>query len=372
MQNEITLKPQADKYLFWTVLILMGFGIAAVYSASSAWGAQRGGAEFYLLRHLAKILVGIFLIIFLSKIDYHLYAKYSKIALMVALGSLIILLLTGGIGELKGANRWLGVGPISFQPSELAKWTLIVHLALLMEKKTDQMHDFKLGVMPCLIWIGAVVGLIALQPNFSTAAIISLISFLMLYVGRANLKYMIIAGLGLIPVAITYVVMSPYRLKRITSFLDGDTMSYQLSQSLVALGNGGLFGVGPGQSKQRDFFLPEPFNDFILPIIGEEYGYIGVLVIFSLFLFILIRGISIIKKAPDLFGMYLAAGIVISVVFYAFTNAAVTCGVFPTTGLPMPFISYGGTSILFTSASIGILLNISKQGNQITEVSANG
>lgn len=369
VNTEIT-NTQSDKMLFWSVLILMGFGIAAVYSASSAWAAQRGGSEFYLLRHLVKVLVGVGLIIGLSKVDYHLYAKYSKIGVMIAVASLILLLITGGIGELKGANRWLGIGPFSFQPSELAKWTLIVHIAFLMSKNSEKMYDLKEGLIPCLIWIGSVVLLIALQPNFSTAAVISTISIIMLFVGGANLKYLYTAAAILIPLAVIYVATSPYRLKRILSFIDGDSANYQLSQSLVALGNGGLLGVGPGQSKQRDFFLPEPFNDFILPIIGEEYGYIGILIILALFIFILVRGVSIVKRAPDLFGTYLATGIVISIVFYAFTNAAVTCGLFPTTGLPMPFISYGGTSILFTSASIGILLNISKQSEQPNKVDA--
>lgn len=355
---------QSDKFLFWSVLILMGFGIAAVYSASSAWAVQRGGTEFYLLRHLAKVVVGIGLIIGLSKVDYHIFAKFSKPAILFSVGSLVILLLTGGIGELKGANRWLGIGSFSFQPSELAKWTLIVHLAYLMSKNHNKMYDLKEGLFPIAIWIGSIVLLIALQPNFSTAAVIAFISIVMLFVAGANLKYLYLSAAGLIPIAVAYIAMSPYRLKRIVSFIDGDAVNYQLSQSLVALGNGGLLGVGPGQSKQRDFFLPEPFNDFILPIIGEEYGYIGVLLILGIFIFIFIRGISIIKRAPDLFGMYLAVGIVVSIVFYAFTNAAVVCGLFPTTGLPMPFISYGGTSILFTSAAVGILLNISKQSLQ--------
>jgi len=367
----LTSKPdtqwqQADKLLFWAVLGLLGFGVLAVYSASASMAAAKEhSTEFYVFRHIAKVVAGVAVIWILSKVDYHLYARYSKPLMMIAVFSLFILLVTGGSGEKKGAARWFEFGPVSFQPSELAKWTLILHLSVLMSRKSELMDDFKRGILPLLVWIGATVMLIALQPNFSTAAVISAISVLLLFIARANLKFLIPVGLAVIPVAAAYVMLSPYRLKRITMFLSGhETVNYQLAQAIIALGNGGFFGAGIGQSKQRDFFLPEPFNDFILPIIGEEYGFIGVTVLLSVFVFIMIRGIKIIKRAPDLMGMYLAAGIVMTISFYAFVNAAVTCGLFPTTGLPMPFISYGGTSILFTCAAVGILLNISKQGTE--------
>ncbi|MCA0444858.1 MAG: putative lipid II flippase FtsW [Bacteroidetes bacterium] len=369
--NEIIQpRQQADKMLFWAVLGLLGFGILAVYSASASMAAAKEhSTEFYVFRHIFKVIAGVVTIWVLSKVDYHLYAKYSKPLMVVAILALFLLLITGGSGEKKGAARWFEIGPVSFQPSELAKWTLILHLSVLMSRKAEWMDDFKKGLLPSLVWIGATVFLIALQPNFSTAAVISAISLFMLFIARANLKFLIPIALAIIPLAGLYVLISPYRLKRITMFLSGhETVNYQLAQSIIALGNGGFFGAGIGQSKQRDFFLPEPFNDFILPIIGEEYGFIGVTFLLAVFVFIMYRGIKIIKRAPDLMGMYLASGIVITIIFYAFVNAAVTCGLFPTTGLPMPFISYGGTSILFTCAAVGILLNISKQGIDLNPV----
>lgn len=369
---EINLeKPMADRILFWTVLVLLGMGVAAVYSASATWAAQRGAEEFYLFRHLIRVILGVGLIFFLSKVDYHLYEKYSKTVMIIAVASLLILLITGGIGNLKGANRWLGIGPISFQPSELAKWALILHLSVLLVKKHEVINDIQKGLIPLFIWIGGTVLLIAVQPNFSTAAIIMLISIIMLFLAGLDLKYIFISAGALIPLAVIYIVSSPYRLKRLQLFLSGSESgsNYQLTQSIIALGNGGMFGVGIGQSKQRDFFLPEPFNDFIMPIIGEEYGFVGLVFLLGLFGLLLLRGVRTIRRAPDALGVYLSSGIVVAIIIYALINAGVTCGLLPTTGLPMPFISYGGTSILFTCAAIGVLLNISKQGKDDTETS---
>lgn len=360
--NQAAVTPQrADMVLFLIVVALLGFGTLAVYSASSSMAfVQADSTEYYLFRHLMKVVAGIALIFFLSKIDYHIILQYSKPLILTAVIILLITLIAGG--EKKGATRWLELGPISFQPSELAKWALILHLATLLPRKAEVINDFGKGILPILTWAGPLILLIAIQPNFSTAMVLVMITVSMMILANLKIKYLLTLAAVVIPAGILYVIMSPYRLNRIQMFLSGhEDSNYQLAQALIALGNGGLFGVGIGESKQRDFFLPEPFNDFILPIIGEEYGFIGVIVLLAAFWYLLVRGIRITKRAPDPQGFYLAAGIVITITLYAIINTGVTCGLFPTTGLPMPFISYGGTSILFSCAAVGILLNISKQ-----------
>ena len=222
--------------------------------------------------------------------------------------------------------------------------------------------------MPLMLWIGGVVLLVMLQPNFSTGAMIFVLGMVMVFVGGARLKHIAFSMSALIPAALVYMVSAEYRMRRILSFIGhGDSAAtptkanYQLWQGIIGFGNGGLFGVGMGASKQRDLFLPESYGDFVFSIVGEEYGFIGTIIFMILFLTILLRGFKIAKNAPDDFGRYLAIGITSTIVIYALGNALVTLGLFPTTGLPMPFVSYGGSAIVFSSFAIGVLLNISSQ-----------
>jgi cell division protein FtsW len=215
-----------------------------------------------------------------------------------------------------------------------------------------------------MIWIGAVTLLVLLQPNFSNGAMIFMISLVMLFIGRAKLTHVALTFAALVPLLIAYMLSAEYRMRRIMSFFGGGTpgkTNYQLWQGIIGFGNGGIVGLGPGESRQRDFFLPESYGDFVFSIVGEEYGLIGTVFILGVFLTIMLRGMRIAKYARDDFGRYLAIGITSSITLYALINAGVTLGILPTTGLPMPFVSYGGSSMLFSSLAIGVLLNISSQ-----------
>ncbi|MBI4535482.1 MAG: FtsW/RodA/SpoVE family cell cycle protein, partial [Ignavibacteriae bacterium] len=300
-----------------------------------------------------------------------LYRKITKPILLITILVLGITLVLGG--EVKGATRFLRLGGFGFQPSEFAKYALIFHLCTLITDKKEKIKDFKHGFAPMMLWIGLVTVLVLLQPNFSNGAMILLIGLLMLYVGRARIAHIALTFSVLLPVLGAYIISAPYRLKRVTDFIEMLTgfvlghgvangkVHYQVLQGIIGFGNGGILGVGPGESRQRDFYLPESYGDFVFSIVGEEYGLVGTLFFILLFLLIMSRGMKIAKNARDDFGRSLAAGIVCSITLYALINAGVTLGVVPTTGLPMPFVSYGGSSILFSSIAIGVLLNISSQ-----------
>jgi len=347
------------------VLVLMVVSLAVVYSASSTWALEKfGESERLLGSHAIKVLAGFALIFVFMNIDYKSLRRFTKPALIIALVILAITLALGG--EVKGAARWLRLGGFSFQPSEFAKYALIFHLAVLMAAKGEKVRDFKLGFLPMAIWIGAVTLLVLVQPNFSTGAMITVISFTMLYAGGAKISHMAGAIAAALPLLAIYMMSAEYRRVRILSFLSGHAdqlggASYQRWQGIIGFGSGGILGLGPGASRQRDFFLPESYGDFVFSIVGEEYGLIGTLFIMAIFLLIMLRGLKIAKHASDDFGRDLAIGITASIALFALVNAGVTLGILPTTGLPMPFISYGGSSIVFSSIAIGVLLNISSQ-----------
>jgi cell division protein FtsW len=251
---------------------------------------------------------------------------------------------------------------MGFQPSEAAKFALILHLSTLLALKQDRTRDFKLGYLPMMIWVGVVTVLVLLQPNFSTGIMIFGISLAMLFLGGARLSHLGLTLAALMPLLLLYMVSAEYRMKRIVSFFsggNGGAPNYQLKQGILGFGSGGLLGVGPGESRQRDLFLPESYGDFVFSIVGEEYGLIGTLFFLTLFLVIMVRGIRIARHARDEYGTMLAAGITVAVTLYALVNAGVTLGILPTTGLPMPFVSYGGSSMVFSAAAVGVLLNIS-------------
>jgi cell division protein FtsW len=354
------------------VLILMVLSLGVVYSASSTWALMKSGnSESMLGSHALKVLLGFGAIIIFMNIDYRKYKKLTKPALV---GAVLFLVVTLGLGgEVKGATRWLRFGGIGFQPSEFAKYALIFHLCVLLADRGDRIRDFKKGFIPLMIWIGGVTVLVLLQPNFSNGAMIFLISLIMLFVGRAKLSHVGLTIGALVPLLLVYMMSAEYRMKRIMSFFNGGAengghANYQLWQGIIGFGNGGVFGLGPGQSRQREFFLPESYGDFVFSIVGEEYGLIGTIFILLLFLTILLRGMKIAKNARDDFGRYLAVGITSSITLYALINAGVTLGILPTTGLPMPFVSYGGSAMLFSSVAIGVLLNISSQTDMYPRV----
>lgn len=346
------------------VLTLMVLSLGVVYSASATWAMQKFGESNRMLNsHALKILAGIVALFIGMSIDYRKYRKLSKPAVLAAVLLLIMTLILGG--ETKGAVRWLRFGGFGLQPSEFAKFALLFHLSTLIAVKGDMIRDLRLGYLPMIIWIAAISGLVMLQPNFSSGAMILTLSTIMLFMGRTRFLHLFATGLALIPAAAAYVFSAPYRLARIKSFLAGNvdagTVNYQLWQGIIGFGNGGILGLGPGESKQRDLFLPESYGDFVFSIVGEEYGLLGTLFMMGLFLLIMLRGFKIAKSARDDFGRLLAIAITCATTLYALVNAGVALGMLPTTGLPMPFVSYGGSSLVFSSFSVGVLLNISAQ-----------
>lgn len=347
------------------VLVLMVLSLGVVYSASSTWALLKSGSSERLLgSHALKVLLGFAAIFAFMQIDYRKYRKLTKPILIGTVFLLVVTLALGG--EVKGATRWLRFWGFGLQPSEFAKYALIFHLCVLLSEKRDRVRDFKTGFVPMMIWIGGITLLVLLQPNFSNGAMIFAISFIMLFVGGAKLSHIGLTFAALVPPLIIYMMSAEYRMRRILSFFsdssgDGGQANYQLWQGIIGFGNGGIFGLGPGQSRQRELFLPESYGDFAFSIIGEEYGLIGTIFILLLFLTIVLRGMKIAKNARDDFGRYLAVGITVLIALYALINAGVTLGILPTTGLPMPFVSYGGSAMLFSSVAVGVLLNISSQ-----------
>jgi cell division protein FtsW len=356
------------------VLTLLTASIGLVYSASIPLPLQAtGNTSRYLFGHIIRVIAAFGAILLFMSIDYHVYRKISK---QVLLGAVVLLLVTFVLGgEVKGAARWLRFGGIGIQPSEFAKYALLFHLAVLISEKKERLRDFKTGFLPVMLWIGLVTVLVLLQPNFSTGAMIFGLSLMMLFLGRANTRHIALSLVGLLPLLLGYMLSAPYRMRRIMSYLEGSGGgpsggNYQVRQGIIAFGNGGIFGVGPGESRQRDFFLPESYTDFIYSIVGEEYGLIGTLAVLAVFFLIMIRGLRIARNAPDEYGRLLASAITAAVTSYALVNAGVTLGLLPTTGLPMPFISFGGSSMLFTAAAVGVLLNISAQTDMYPRMAA--
>ena len=349
-----------DIYLFIAVLAIMMFSVGLVYSASSA-----RFADTLLQQHTIRVIAGIFALMLGTLIDYHYYQRISRY-LMIGGVILLALVLVPGLGvSYKGATRWLDLG-VEFQPSEYVKYALAIHISALLAQKQEYIRDFKNGVLPILLWSIIVAALIFRQPNFSTGTILLMFTFIMLFVGRADLRHLAGIVFAGVPVLIALMLTGGYRKARLMSFLglsDGTQLvekaRYQIEQAVIAFGSGGLWGVGMGQSQQKEFFLPEPTGDFIFAIAGEEYGFIGVTLILAVFVLILFRGLKIARQAPDDFGRYLAFGITTMITMFAVVNVVVTSGLAPTTGLPMPFISYGGTAILFNAFAVGVLLNIS-------------
>jgi cell division protein FtsW len=365
---EKTFESLAGKLLLLLVVLLMCIGVLVVYSSGAGWGASKfHNEEYFLWRQLAYAVMGLGVIFIVGAIDYKLLKKFSKAILIVSAGLLAMLLMFKATGAITGAARWIGYGPFKFQASDLAKYALIIHLAAMIAEKKNYLKDLNRAYYPMVTVVGVVVGFIALAPNFSTAAVIAGICFLVMFIGGVSLKHLGATLLMFVPLAAAFAVAAPYRMARVLTFLGQGSAKggYQIEQALIGLGNGGMLGLGPGASKQRELFLPASYNDFIFAVLGEEYGFIGAALIIALFLGVMICGVLIARNAMDDFGKYLAYGITITLGAYAFINAAVACHLVPTTGLPMPFVSFGGSAALFNSIGVGLLISISREKKRI-------
>lgn len=358
--------------IFFDVFILMLLGLIIVMSASSTYSEFRFDSLFHLFNsHVTRVILGILCLVFFSAVPYNIYKKFSKSAIFII--SFVLLLTLFIAPEIKGAGRWIHLGILSFQPADIAKLILIIHLAYLLESKQDVLKNYKEGFGFLLIWILIISGLILIQPNVSNGILLVFISFSMLYVGGVRLNHLVYTSIVSIIGAVVIAMIIPHSRIRILSYLNaskhGGYANIQVHQALLGLGSGGIFGVGLGHSLQSNLFLPEAYGDFIFAILGEELGFIGSVLALICYLVLFAAGILVAKKAKDKFGQLLAFGITFSIVVYAFVNIAVSTGLVPTTGLPLPFISYGGTSLIFLCVSVGILVNIAYTGAKELAVS---
>ena len=347
--------------VFFDVFLLSLLGLILVMSASSTYSAVKFDSVFHLFNsHVFKVVIGIFCMLIFSFIPYDIYKDYSKAAIFLTAGILVVTLFVAH--DYKGAGRWLNLGFTSFQPADVAKLVLIVHLSVLLEDKGDKLKNYKHGFLYLFIWVIIISGLILIQPNISTGIILVIISLTLLYVGGAKLGH-IMSSLFFSLLAVgTIAMLFAHSRSRIFTFINslnnGGDINIQVKQAILGLGSGGTFGVGLGHSMQSNLFLPEAYGDFIFAILGEELGFIGSVIVIISYFVLFAAGVLIAKKAKDKFGQLLAFGITFSIIIYAFINIAVSTGLIPTTGLPLPFISYGGTSIIFLCVSVGMLINI--------------
>jgi len=356
--------------VYFDVFALMLLGLVYVMSASSTYSAVKFEDTFYLFNsHFTRVLIGIVLMTAFAFIPYELLKDYSKILLIGATVLLVYTLMMAPI--IKGSGRWINIGIISFQPADLAKLALIIHLAKMLVNKKDVLENYKYGFLSLFVWVGLVAILILLQPNLSNAFLIVLIALALMYVGGAKFTHILSTSALCIILGGSAAMLYSHSRERILGFIksifESGEANHQVLQAMVGLGSGGFFGVGLGFSKQNNLFLPEAYGDFIFAILGEELGFIGTVTVLVLFLTFFVAGVLIAKKAKDPFAQLLAFGITISVIIYAFVNIAVASGVLPTTGLPLPFISYGGTSIFFTCIGVGMLINIAMSSNTIEQ-----
>ncbi len=356
-----------DKWIFIVTVLLLGLGTLMIYSSTSVITqilAKKKITEFYYFkRHIITILIG-FVILFLAYYKVKL-PHLKKIAVPLLVFSLVLLALVfvPGIGfRAGGATRWIRLGMITFQPSELVKLSMVIFLATYMSKPDFRTDSFKCFIIPICTMV-AFQAVFLKQPDFGAAMSLAFLTFAMLFLSEIRLRYLASLAVLAVPVVVA-LAMKPYRWKRITCFLDPwkepEGCGYQLIQSFIAFGSGGFTGVGIGSSKQKLAFLPESHTDFIFSIIGEEFGFFGILIVVALFAILFVRGISIANKVKDRFVYYLAIGLSLMISLQALINFAVVTGMIPTKGLPLPFISYGGSCLLINMAAIGLLLNISR------------
>lgn len=354
-----------DFLLIVITLTLLSIGLIMVYSASAVWASYNFNDSFYFAkRQLLFAGIGVMAMFAIMNVHYITWRSWSKLLLLICFLLLVIVLIPGVGLKRGGASSWLGIGAFSVQPSEFMKIAMIIFLAKFLSERQKYITSFKKGLGPSLIFVFLAFGLIMLQPDLGTGTVLVATCTLMIFTSGAKIKHFVIMGMIGAIGFVGLILSAPYRIKRITSFMDPwkDPLNsgFQIIQSLYAIGPGGLLGFGLGQSRQKFQYLPEPQTDFIFAIISEELGFIGATFVILLFCLLLWRGIRIAINAPDLYGSLLAIGIVGMIAVQVMINIAVVTGMMPVTGITLPFLSYGGSSLTLTLISVGILLNISK------------
>ena len=363
------IKGRIDYVLLVVVLALVGFGIVMVYSTTAILAGDRLGDPFFFLkRQVVYAGIGFGLMIVAMLLRYNVWKRlaYPVLALSILL---LMAVLVPGIGHRAGgATRWIRIFSFSFQPSEFAKLGLIIFLAYFLTKKEEKIRSFSFAFLPTIVLSGLVIGLVFMEPDFGAALFLTVMVFLLLFVSGVRIIYIAGSFLLAIPVAYYFLMNVAYRSKRLMSFIhpwdDPSGTSFQIIQSFLCFGSGGLFGLGLGEGKQKLFYLPAPHTDFIFSVVGEELGLIGAMVLVLLFFVFTVRGITIASSLEDRFATYLALGITLMICLQAAINMGVVLGLLPTKGLTLPFISYGGTSLITNLIGVRILLNLSTHGER--------
>ena len=358
--------PEYDHLLMISALLLLGLGLVMVFSASGVLASDKyQDPAFFLKKQLIYAVLGVSLMLFVRRIPYQLYNRLVYLILLISL-ILLILVLIPGIGvRIRSASRWIKFGPLVIQPSEFAKLAIIIFLAYSMARKQEKIRYFSVGFLPHIVVAGIFILLIEKEPDFGTAMALGGITFLMLFVGGTRLTHILLAVLSASPLVIYVILKNKMRLERVVTFIDpwkyAQESGYQLVHSLYAIGSGGFWGLGIGKSREKLFYLPDSHTDFIFSILSEELGFLGAITVICLFVILIMRGLIISIRAQDNFGAYLAMGLTSLIGLQAAINMAVVSGLMPTKGLSLPFLSYGGSSLLVNMIAVGILLNISSQ-----------
>ena len=360
-------KLSSDPVLFSVVAALLGLGLVMVWSASSALAAESHGNPYYfLVKQLLWACLGLAAMLLVMRVDYRQLRQPSLVygTLLVTSLLLIVVLFLAPVNE---TRRWIRLGPLSFQPAELAKYALVLYLAYHLERRGERLRELWTSLFPPFLVLGWFAFLIYIQPDLGSAATLALITGVMLFLAGLQLRWFAALGLLAVPVLYQAIMAAGYRRGRLLAFFDpwADPLGtgYQIIQSLTAVGLGGLTGVGIMEGRQKLFYLPYPYSDFVFAVIGEELGMAGALAVAAGFLLFLWRGLRAAWKAPDRFGLYLAAGVTLTIVLQAFINMSVVLGLLPTKGIPLPFISAGGSSLLVTLTGVGLVLNVSQHAD---------
>ncbi len=358
-----------DTVLFVAVLGLVAFGVVMVYSASAiAAQAKTGDSMFFLKRHMIAVFMGLGAMFVGARIDTRRMVRFSYPLLLLALFLLVAVLVPGVGTRVGGSTRWIRLGVINFQPGELVKVAFAIYLAYSLTKKKERIQQFSVGFLPHLMVSGVLIVLLLAQPDFGTATILATMLFLMLYVAGTRIIYIVTAALAALPMAYGLIIGSEYRMRRLMAFMDPWAhrydIGYHISESLMSFGSGGIAGAGLGEGKHKLFFLPAAHTDFIFSLVGEELGLLGAAGLLIVFGVVVWRGLRAAWRAPDLFATYAAFGISILLGLQTLINMGVVTGLLPTKGLTLPFVSYGGSSMVCMMFAMGLLLNISAQAEE--------
>lgn len=356
-----------DRTVLIVTYLLTLIGLIIMFSASGVMAEARyGDSTFFLKRQSLWLLTGLVALHWVAQRDYSVWKTLTPYGLFLTFLLLVLVLLPFMGTQVNGARRWFRLAGFSIQPGEIAKLAIVLYLASFLVRKEQDLVTFTRGVLAPMAVVGVFAGLLLLEPDMGTAVVLTLLLFGLLFLGGARLPHLLLLGLVLLALAYMLIMQSDYRRRRLLNFLDpwkdsADT-GFQLTQSFVALGNGGWFGVGLGEGRQKLFFLPEAHTDFVLALVGEELGFLGTGLLIVLFAILIVKGFKIAGQAPDAFGRHLACGVTLLVGIQVLINMSVVSGLLPTKGLTLPFVSYGGSSLIVSLVAMGILLSISRAG----------